>query len=535
LEANLADSNNKSISIQEIILLQQALADHLWSLTMESGLSADFFQETLKSNSTNLESTQSIDKELDALRSSSVAISDSAAKAESRLSESDESSRKSLHAIESGSRALQEMDKRFTGFSSMFRRLTEAVDQIDVTFKAIEEISELTNLLALNAAIEAARAGVHGKGFKVVADEVKKLAEKSKNLTDSASLLIKDLRSGMSDTTVGLQTFEESQKELTERMAVSRDEQERSTTLMEGVSGDMSDISESLRIQTRSVESISAAMSKLTEAMNLLTESSGLIDGNLGRQRQSSVEVLRSSGRLKSALVNLMRQTETDKADQTDSVLIGHDVSYPPWVYIEDGRPSGISIDIAGRFARENGMSSEFKPNQFADALNELLTGSIRVLANVGWPNDFFSDKPVIPTRPVAKFKPSIFAHASRADSLTDMNHLRGVRVAAQKGSYVVDCLKGTDCEIVLTNNDLEAFAAVIWKRADCAITERLVGTFLSENYFSGKLVHCMETGDEMSVVFLLRDEDADLRDSMDAWLELAESKELIDRLVNHR
>jgi hypothetical protein len=81
----LADSNNKSISIQEIILLQQALADHLWSLTMESGLSADFFQETLKSNSTNLESTQSIDKELDALRSSSVAISDSAAKAESKI------------------------------------------------------------------------------------------------------------------------------------------------------------------------------------------------------------------------------------------------------------------------------------------------------------------------------------------------------------------------------------------------------------------------------------------------------------------
>ena len=531
----MADSNKRMISLREIFRLHQVLADRLWSLTMESGLSADFFQETLKSNAVNLDSTQSIDKELDALRSSSIAISDSAAKAESRLAESDESSRKSLHAIELGSRALQELDERFIGFSSMFRRLTEAVDQIDVTFKAIEEISELTNLLALNAAIEAARAGVHGKGFKVVADEVKKLAEKSKNLTNSASSLITDLRSGMSDTTVGFHTFEESQKDLTERMGDSRNEQERSTVLMEGVSGDMRDISESLRIQTRSVESISAAMSKLSEAMNLLNESSGLIDGNLSRQRQSSEEVLRSSGQFKSALVNLQRQTENDKAGGSEVVLIGHDVTYPPWVYIEDGRPSGISIDIAGRFVRDNGMSPVFKPNQFADALNELLTGSIRVLANVGWPNDFFADKPVIPTRPVASFKPSIFAHASRAGSLTDMSHLRNVRVAAQKGSYVVDCLKGTDCDIVLTNNDLEAFAAVIWKRAECAITERLVGSFLSEHYFSGKLVPCMETGDEMSVVFLLRDDDADLRDNMDRWLGMVESKELIDRLVKHR
>ncbi|MEN3156842.1 methyl-accepting chemotaxis protein [Alkalimonas sp. NCh-2] len=111
-----------------------------------------------------------------------------------------------LNAVEKNMEIMELLSGSILGTAERLKILDERIQEIAKVLEVIQGIAEQTNLLALNAAIEAARAGEQGRGFAVVADEVRALASNTKQSTESIQQTMERLRRGANEAVEAMQS-----------------------------------------------------------------------------------------------------------------------------------------------------------------------------------------------------------------------------------------------------------------------------------------------------------------------------------------
>lgn len=122
-----------------------------------------------------------------------------------------EFSQKEQESVKANIEKMITLRQKIQIIAELILELSEHTQQIGDTIDIVEDIAEQTNMLALNAAVEAARAGENGKGFSVVAGEIRKLADESKQATTKITSLIKVIQQATNSTVMAT---EEGSKEI---------------------------------------------------------------------------------------------------------------------------------------------------------------------------------------------------------------------------------------------------------------------------------------------------------------------------------
>lgn len=252
----------------------QSMIGSIQQLTRELGTGASDLARAAKDNNDGVtrqtDSISMVATAINEMQSAIEEVAGNASRAAEITREAEEKGKNGARIIRSSSEQVHRLAAQISKAVEVIRKLSDDSDNITSVLDVIRGIAEQTNLLALNAAIEAARAGEQGRGFAVVADEVRTLAQRTGQSTEDIQTMITTLQTGVADI---VSVMETGSKEASETEKLATDAESELKAILEAMAN-IADVNTSVASateeQTQVVDEINRS---ITEINDLATES----------------------------------------------------------------------------------------------------------------------------------------------------------------------------------------------------------------------------------------------------------------------
>ena len=280
--ADVAKSFNSFVAKVEATVL--TVLDHVGELGSKAEYTFRVTGETADSMKRQQISTEEVSTAMNEMSVTAVEIASHAAETANATEQADQSSAHGNEIVHQTSEGISRLAAEVDEAAQVIRKLNEYSENIGSILDVISGISEQTNLLALNAAIEAARAGEHGRGFAVVADEVRQLAEHSQEATGQIHGMIEQLQQGVEQSVNVIERSHKEAEKTVEQTEAARLALQEITEAMRRISDMSAQIASAAEEQTAVSDDINrhiviineGAVETVSQTGNIIAATSGI-------------------------------------------------------------------------------------------------------------------------------------------------------------------------------------------------------------------------------------------------------------------
>jgi len=218
-------------------------------------------------------------------------VAENAARAADSAGAAREGAHEGLAATEEVARSIDRVRQLSEGLKASLDGLGERAKGIGAIMNVISDIADQTNLLALNAAIEAARAGEAGRGFAVVADEVRKLAEKTMTATGEVASVVAAINDGVRENVAGMDTAVEAVSATTALAGKAGDSLRHIVAMTETATTEVRQIAAASGQQATAAEEINRALADISLIAEETAQGMHEAEDELDRLSQSAAKL----------------------------------------------------------------------------------------------------------------------------------------------------------------------------------------------------------------------------------------------------